>query len=218
MRFISPRKSNWNVLSFYRSGWMTVISRIKFRLYKWLFVFFPHGLTQTRPFASWTLRSLLLKAKSQLTCHHVCFKQSERYNYAIAIIGSSRDKQIWCLREVVTETRVNMRFLRSNSKIPCRKLVEIYKIYRFLLYQINKGKKKLDHGAITQNNIRENYDAFSIIVLNPFTPKSDQSKNSPAASPAILHHTVWRICLFIACSDERWFYYQFSLPHLYISL
>ena len=31
MRFISPRKSNWNVLSFYRSGWMTVISRIKFR-------------------------------------------------------------------------------------------------------------------------------------------------------------------------------------------
>ena len=31
MRFISPRKSNWNVLSFYRSGWMTDISRIKFR-------------------------------------------------------------------------------------------------------------------------------------------------------------------------------------------
>ena len=134
-------------------------------LYKWLIVFFPHGLTQTRPFASWTLRSLRLKAKSQLTCHHVCFKQSERYNYAIAIIGFSRDKQIWCLREVVTETRVNMRFLRSNSKIPCRKLVEIYKIYRSLLYQINKGKKKLDHGAITQNNIRENYDAFSIRVL-----------------------------------------------------
>ena len=66
----SPRESNWHVLSFYRSGWMTVISRIKFRQYKWLFVFFPHGLTQTRPFASWTLRSLWLKAESWhvITC------------------------------------------------------------------------------------------------------------------------------------------------------
>ena len=121
----------------------------------------------------------MVKAKSQLTCHHVCFKQSERYNYAIATIGSSRDKQIWCLREVVTETRVNMRFLRSNSKIPCRKLVEIYKIYRSLLYQINKGKKKLDHGAITQNNIRENYDAFSIIVLETIYDRPQNLMSKP---------------------------------------
>ena len=28
--------------------------------------------------------------------------------------------------------------------------------------------------------------------------------------------TVWRTWLFIAYSDERWLYYQFSLPHLYI--
>ena len=55
-------------------------------------------------------------------------------------------------------------------------------------------------------------------VINPFTPKSDQSNSSPAASPAILHNTVWRIWLFIACSDERWLYYQFSLSHAYICL
>ena len=35
-----------------------------------------------------------------------------------------------------------------------------------------------------------------------------------AASPEILHHTVWRTSLFIAHSGERWLYYQFSLPHL----
>ena len=39
---------------------------------------------------------------------------------------------------------------------------------------------------------------------------------SPAASPEISHHTAWRTWLFIAYSDERWLYYQFSLSHLYI--
>ena len=55
-------------------------------------------------------------------------------------------------------------------------------------------------------------------TVNPFTPKNDQFQISPAASLAILHHTVWRTWLFIAYSDERWFYYEFSLLHLYISL
>ena len=35
---------------------------------------------------------------------------------------------------------------------------------------------------------------------------------------AILHHTAWRTWLSIAYSDERWLSYQFSLPHLCISL
>ena len=34
--------------------------------------------------------------------------------------------------------------------------------------------------------------------INPFTPKSDQFQISPAASPVIIHHIVWRIQLFIA--------------------
>ena len=33
----------------------------------------------------------------------------------------------------------------------------------------------------------------------------------PAAWPRILHQTVWRTWLFIAYSDKRWLYYQFSL-------
>ena len=37
---------------------------------------------------------------------------------------------------------------------------------------------------------------------NPFTPESDQCQISPAASPEILHHTVWITWLFITCSDE----------------
>ena len=53
------------------------------------------------------------------------------------------------------------------------------------------------------------------ILINPFTPESDQCKNSPAASQEIWHHTVWRTWLFIAYSDERWLYYKFSLQHSY---
>ena len=55
-------------------------------------------------------------------------------------------------------------------------------------------------------------------LFNHFTPKSDQFQISPAASAEILHHTVWRTWLFIAYLDERWLYYQFSLPQVYISL
>ena len=39
--------------------------------------------------------------------------------------------------------------------------------------------------------------------INPFTPKRDQLQISPAASPNISHHTVWRTWLFIRYSDER---------------
>ena len=44
--------------------------------------------------------------------------------------------------------------------------------------------------------------------VNPLTPKSDQFQISPAASPEILHHKVWRNWLFITYSDERWLYNQ----------
>ena len=54
-----------------------------------------------------------------------------------------------------------------------------------------------------------------MFTCNSFTPKSDQFQISPAASPETLHHTVWRTWLSIAYSDERWLYYQFSLPRLY---
>ena len=56
-----------------------------------------------------------------------------------------------------------------------------------------------------------------LVILNPFTPKSDQFQISPAASPAILHDTVWRTWLFIAYSDGKCFRYQSlttSLIHL----
>ena len=52
--------------------------------------------------------------------------------------------------------------------------------------------------------------------VNPFTPESDQCQISPPAPPEILHHTVRRTWLFIAYSDERWFWYKFSLPYLCI--
>ena len=45
---------------------------------------------------------------------------------------------------------------------------------------------------------------------------SDQSQISPAPSPEILHHTVWRILVFKLINTERGLCYQFSLPRLYI--
>ena len=62
------------------------------------------------------------------------------------------------------------------------------------------------------------YRTDTKMLLNPFTPKIDQFQISPAASPEIIHHTLWRSWLFIGYPDERWLYYQSSLPHLYISL
>ena len=61
------------------------------------------------------------------------------------------------------------------------------------------------------------YNTYTFL-FNPFTPNSDQFQISPAASPEILHHAVWRIWLFIAQSDDKLLLYQFSLPHLNISL
>ena len=56
-----------------------------------------------------------------------------------------------------------------------------------------KGKFELDHWLGSERP-------------NPFTPKSDQCQISPAASPELLHHTIWRTWLFIAYSDERSYY------------
>ena len=52
--------------------------------------------------------------------------------------------------------------------------------------------------------------------INLFTPESDQFQISPAASPALLHHTTWRTWLFIAYSNERSLY--LLLHHLFNSI
>ena len=54
-------------------------------------------------------------------------------------------------------------------------------------------------------------------LCNPLTPESDQFQISPAHSPEILHHTVWRTWLFILL---RWkiITVQILTTHLYIHL
>ena len=51
-----------------------------------------------------------------------------------------------------------------------------------------------------------------------FTPNSDQFQISPAASPEILHHTVWRTCLFKLTQMKHDCTSKFSLHHLYFSI
>ena len=55
-----------------------------------------------------------------------------------------------------------------------------------------------------------------LLMLARWKCMNDQFQISPAASPKIWHHTVWRTWLSIAYSDERWFYYQFSLIHTFL--
>ena len=50
--------------------------------------------------------------------------------------------------------------------------------------------------------------------VNPFTLKSDQFQISPAASPEILHPTVWRTWLFIPYSEGRRSYVPILLSSL----
>ena len=62
------------------------------------------------------------------------------------------------------------------------------------------------HYALTQTLFATlNPFARSRHHCNPFSPKSDQRQISPAASPRIFHHTVWRTWLFIAYLVDRWF-------------
>ena len=79
-----------------------------------------------------------------------------------------------------------------------------------LQWHFNLG---LNDGLLPSEN--KGYDQNRPLTINPFTPKSDQCQISPAASPEMLHHTVWRTWLFIASSDRRWLYYTFSLHHSY---
>ena len=59
--------------------------------------------------------------------------------------------------------------------------------------------------ANAQNFSSQFFHCFSPTwsTLSPFTPKSDQVQISPAASPVILHHKVWRTWLFIAYSHWK---------------
>ena len=76
----------------------------------------------------------------------------------------------------------------------------------------------LDSNVACCNIVNSWVNIIYFDTINAFAPKSDQCQISPAASQEILHHAVWRSWLFIANSDVRWLYYQFSLLHLYISL
>ena len=59
---------------------------------------------------------------------------------------------------------------------------------------------------------------ISFRLYNPFTPESDQLKLFSCSLTRTITWRRWRSWLFMAYSDERWLYYQFSLPHfIYIS-
>ena len=91
----------------------------------------------------------------------------------------------------------------------------------------SSSKAEMSELMLTLKNLKEKSDEWKVrhttapsaplTLYYPFTPTSYQFQVSPAASPEISHHVVWRTWLFIAYSNEWWLYYQFLLPHLYVS-
>ena len=76
---------------------------------------------------------------------------------------------------------------------------------------IHRGHRVVFVWRVGLDMLQRSLCSAVVLLFNPFTPRS-------TSSAKILHHTVWRTWLFIAYSNERLIYYQFSLPHLYITL
>ena len=71
---------------------------------------------------------------------------------------------------------------------------------------VKEGNVKAERRRLScwDENSDENEDFFRVSHILLVTSKSDQFQISPAASPEIVPHTVWRTWLFTAFSDERW--------------
>ena len=67
---------------------------------------------------------------------------------------------------------------------------------------------------ITKNFDTGSFDDLAIFSTLAFTPESDQVQISPASSPVIFHHTLWRTWLFLAYSDEKRLCYQIFIASL----
>ena len=131
-----------------------------------------------------------------------------------------RRASIWVARSTRKQTnkqakqstkRVNIWRLRYHPGVDMAGQT-IFSLFGFFDVSLEEGE--IDHSWEWKGNALARRDArvdtrYLHPVwpgLNPFTPKSDQFQISPAASPEILHYTVWRTWLFIACSDESWLY------------
>ena len=119
-----------------------------------------------------------------------------------------------------TELNTDSGFYRAINSVKGQKYSTVWRTYSFS--QLAQMKDYI-LPTLTTSLIHFSLESWENLLfelgderVNPFTPKSDQCQISPAASPEILHHTVRRTWLFITYSDEKWLYYKFSLPHLYI--
>ena len=126
-------------------------------------------------------------------CEIVLFQSSHSFNW-----GGSHKRWISRLEATFKEVQAGIPVLSDAETQMKTTLVAIHK-------KLNSFQDLL--GQVSPDTCH---------FISPFTPKSDQCQISPAAPAEILHHTVWTTWLFIANSDERWLYYQFSLPHLQI--
>ena len=118
----------------------------------------------------------------------------------------------------------NLKMSESCKPVPTTDSIFPYKSLMFLNCKVLLSLMFLSHGhGISHVSIA--CGGLSIygtqwILINPFTPKSNQFRilHVSPSSPKILHHRAWRTWLLIAYSDERWLYYRFSLPRLYVFL
>ena len=168
---------------------------------------------------------------TQILCpgHKKCFwKSSETFlvsrRHAAMLPCFATDRQhrrTQCCRHNVSSFCQGLSYWVGVYRWHCETLTLFKRVIRKIWYPFQKFS--FGFGTLFKIGIQISVECFEYYamlrhMLNPYTPKSDQFQVSPAASPEVLHHTVWRTWLFIAYSAERWLYYQFSLSHLYISL
>ena len=89
----------------------------------------------------------------------------------------------------------------------CRRSTSVFPslLFNFVHFEVSaldlNSRTKIEKGQNRPSNTFFKPEKKNSV--NPFTPRSDQYQTSPAASPEILHHTVWRTWLFMAYSDEE---------------
>ena len=123
---------------------------------------------------------------------HGTFWRYFRCSVAIAVQRPGQMQATCCmmLHQHVASVWPELHSIKSDVRIyPSRQALLI------LRHKINRNSiRGKDHRTNLSASIQIEYRALS---PSPFTPTSDQFQISSAASPEILHHTVWRTWAFI---------------------